>query len=42
LRLGPSGLMLALATGAAALFGTVPWLWRTGLSPSFSEELSNG
>jgi MFS family permease len=42
LRLGPSGLMLALATGAAALFGTVPWLWRTGSSPSFSEELSNG
>jgi len=42
LRLGAGGLLLALATGAAALFATVPWLWRAGSSPSLSEKLSNG
>ena len=42
LRLGPRGLMLALATGAAALFATAAWLWRAGAAPSLSKELSNG
>jgi MFS family permease len=42
LRLGPRGLMLALATGAAALFATAAWLWRAGGAPSLSKELSNG
>ena len=42
LRLGPRGLMLALATGAAALFATAAWLWRSSAPPSLSKELSNG
>jgi len=42
LRLGPRGLMLALATGAAALFATTPWLWRASSSPSLVKEISNG
>jgi MFS family permease len=42
LRLGAGGLMLALATGTAALFATVPWLWRASSSRSLLEELSNG
>jgi len=42
LRLGPRGLMLALATGAAVLFATTPWLWRSSASPSLAKELSNG
>ena len=42
LRLGPRGLMLALAPGAAALFATAAWLWRSSSPPSLSKELSNG
>jgi len=42
LRLGPRGLMLALATGAAALFATAPWLWRASSPSSLCKELSNG
>ena len=42
LRLGPRGLMLALATGAAALFATAAWLWRSSSPPSLPKELSNG
>ena len=42
LRLGSRGLMLALATGAAALFATAAWLWRSSSRPSLSKELSNG
>jgi len=41
-RLGPNGLALSLASGAAALLATSAWLWRASWQPPFSEELSNG
>jgi predicted MFS family arabinose efflux permease len=42
LRLGSRGLMLALAIGAASLFATAAWLWRSSSRPSVSKEFSNG
>jgi len=41
-RLGPNGLALALASGAAALLATSAWLWHASWQPPFSKELSNG
>ena len=42
LRLGSRGLMLALAIGAASLFATAAWLWRSSSRPSVPKEFSNG
>ena len=41
-RLGPNGLALALASGAAALLATSACLCHASWQPPFSKELSNG
>ena len=42
LRFGPDGLTLALGTGAAALFATSAWLWRSSRPVLVVKELLNG
>jgi predicted MFS family arabinose efflux permease len=42
LRASSQGLALALATGAAALFATAAWLWRSNPRTILSQELPHG
>jgi hypothetical protein len=42
LRLGPTGMSLALATGAFALFATSAWLWRSSSPSPLRKELTHG
>jgi hypothetical protein len=42
LRVGPQGLALALAAGAAALFATGVWLWRTASEQHVLEMIPHG
>jgi hypothetical protein len=42
LRVGPQGLAIALAAGAAALFATGAWLWRKASEQPPLELVPNG
>ena len=42
LRVGPQGLAIALAAGAAALFATGAWLWRTASEQPPLEMIPHG